>query len=215
MLTDLRYGEAVWADDSTILFVRAAGSSASSADVDASLSDKKQKKAWAASERDEPAIEIWAHVVDAASEPYRVASLPVDEIGDFKLRALSPSHALLGFSSPMYASDPTLRGYAKAKQAWEDAKEGAEVRVFDKLYARHWDSWFEGKRNKLFVARLRKVDGRWTFGLDDVTSPLAADPRLQVPTPPFGDASDFDISDTHVVVSAKDPELNEGAQDAD
>jgi dipeptidyl aminopeptidase/acylaminoacyl peptidase len=65
-------------------------------------------------------------------------------------------------------------------------KDKASGRLYTKLFVRHWDTWADGRRNQLYVARF---DGK---------GQLPAEPTLlsrgidgDVPSKPFGDDSEF------------------------
>lgn len=69
------------------------------------------------------------------------------------------------------------------------AKNKATGIVYDKLFVRHWDTWANGRRNQLFIARF------------DDAGMLPAEPTLlsrgidgDVPSKPFGDESEFAFS---------------------
>ena len=69
------------------------------------------------------------------------------------------------------------------------AKDKATGTVYNKLFVRHWDTWSDGRRSQLYIAR---------FGAD---GNLPAEPTLltrgidgDVPSKPFGDESEFAFS---------------------
>ncbi|WP_108470802.1 alpha/beta hydrolase family protein [Rhodanobacter thiooxydans] len=69
------------------------------------------------------------------------------------------------------------------------AKDKASGTLYDKLFVRHWDTWADGRRNQLFVARF---DGK---------GQLSAEPKLlsrgidgDVPSKPFGDEGEFSFA---------------------
>ncbi|UGB46567.1 S9 family peptidase [Frateuria edaphi] len=68
-------------------------------------------------------------------------------------------------------------------------KNKATGTVYDKLFVRHWDTWANGRRNQLFIARF------------DAQGMLPAEPTLlsrgidgDIPSKPFGDESEFAFS---------------------
>jgi len=76
---------------------------------------------------------------------------------------------------------------------------GTNVRSYSKLFVRHWDTWSDGTRSHLFVAKLQ-ADGRAAPPVD-VSKTLDAD----VPSKPFGGDEEFDFSPdgTHIVFAAR------------
>ena len=68
-------------------------------------------------------------------------------------------------------------------------KEKASGRLYDKLFVRHWDTWADGRRNQLYVARF------------DARQQLPAEPLLlsrgidgDVPSKPFADDGEFSFA---------------------
>lgn len=62
-------------------------------------------------------------------------------------------------------------------------------KVFDKLFIRHWDSWSDGRRSQLFIARLG-ADGKAEAAPAWVSKGIDGD----VPSKPFGDLSEAAFS---------------------
>jgi dipeptidyl aminopeptidase/acylaminoacyl peptidase len=65
---------------------------------------------------------------------------------------------------------------------------GATARTYSKLFVRHWDTWSDGTRSHLFVARLQ-ADGRAALPVD-VAKSLDGD----VPSKPFGGDEEYEFS---------------------
>lgn len=91
----------------------------------------------------------------------------------------------------------------------------SSARVYTSLFARHWDSWVTENRNAIFYGSLKKKKEATSSGDLDLIleSPgltnVLANTSLQSPVPPFGGASDFDLSATGLVFVARDPTLSE------
>ncbi|KAH8113489.1 alpha/beta-hydrolase [Phellopilus nigrolimitatus] len=112
--------------------------------------------------------------------------------------------ARLVFSAYVYP-DGDLSTVKAQNEAYENR--GNSALVYDEMYERHWDTWTGPKRSLLFSVRLAKdgANGAWTLG-DDFVAPSKST-KHDVPVEPFGGTDDFDISDSHIVYTTKDPEL--------
>ncbi len=111
-------------------------------------------------------------------EAQRLADFPVD-IDNLRV---SPDGKLLAFSAEVYVDCPDLA--CSAKRDKDKASKKSTGRVYDSLFARHWDQWYEGKRNHLFVMPL---DGGPAI---DLMKGIDADG----PTRPFGGTEDYCLS---------------------
>ncbi|KZC15284.1 MULTISPECIES: S9 family peptidase [unclassified Rhodanobacter] len=103
------------------------------------------------------------------------------DVGGYKL---SPDGKQVLLSYEVYADCTTLACTQQRIDA--RAKDKASGTLYDKLFVRHWDTWADGRRNQLFVARF---DGK---------GQLAGEPKRlsrgidgDVPSKPFGDESEF------------------------
>ncbi len=110
----------------------------------------------------------------------QVSSGPLD-INDYKL---SPDGKQVLLSYGVFTDCATLACTEQRIDARKQDK--ASGTVYNKLFVRHWDTWSDGRRNQLFVG---------SFGAD---GKLPAEPTLltrgidgDVPSKPFGDASEF------------------------
>jgi dipeptidyl aminopeptidase/acylaminoacyl peptidase len=112
--------------------------------------------------------------------PVQVSHGPLD-IDAYKLspdgRSVLLSYAVFTDCRDLVCSKERLDGRAKDKATGE---------VYHNLFARHWDTWSDGRRSQLYVAR---------FGADGM---LPAEPALlskgidgDIPSKPFGDDSEF------------------------
>ena len=112
--------------------------------------------------------------------PVQVSHGPLD-IVDYKL---GPDGKQVLLSYEVFTDCATL---ACTEQRIETrAKDKASGTLYKKLFVRHWDTWADGRRNQLFVGAFN-ADGQ-----------LPAEPTLlsrgidgDVPSKPFGDASEF------------------------
>lgn len=118
-----------------------------------------------------------------AMQPSQVSHGPLD-IQDYKL---SPDGHSVLLSYAVYTDCSDL-ACTKAKLD-KRAKDKSTGTLYHKLFVRHWDTWSDGRRNQLYLAH---------FGAD---GQLPAEPTLlsrgidgDVPSKPFGDASEFAFS---------------------
>ncbi|KAL4879232.1 putative dipeptidyl-peptidase 5 [Aspergillus karnatakaensis] len=68
------------------------------------------------------------------------------------------------------------------------------ARIYDSIYVRHWDSYLTTIRNAVFSGKLKKTQhNRFVSagGLKNLVTPV---PNAESPYPPFGGASDYDVS---------------------
>jgi dipeptidyl aminopeptidase/acylaminoacyl peptidase len=139
---------------------------------------------------------IWAVDIDGG-ESRLLRELPVD-VDNVQVSA---DGRLLVFGAETYPDCPDLDCTAKRDEEKKSKK--STGRLFSSLFVRHWDSWFEGKRNHLFAA---KVEGGPVV---DLLRGLDAD----CPTKPWGGVEDFSISPDgkQVVFSLKKPMGSEEA----
>ncbi|MCO5596103.1 hypothetical protein L7F22_050163 [Adiantum nelumboides] len=104
----------------------------------------------------------------------------------------------------------------------EEVKEWDDVKVYDSLMIRHWDTWlYPGKRSQLFSVDLTRHGGsngaHWSLS-DTLHKPhwsfaspfrnLLNNTKQESPVAPFGDASDYAVSETHVAFTARDPDVS-------
>ncbi|PTL80613.1 S9 family peptidase [Vitiosangium sp. GDMCC 1.1324] len=109
-------------------------------------------------------------------ESRAVTKLPLD-VGAF---ALSRDGKTLAVALEVYPDCPTLECTTQRQK--EQAQKKTTGRVYDKLFARHWDAWSDGRRNHLFVL---PVDG--SAAPRDVMVGMDADG----PSKPFGGPEEF------------------------
>lgn len=92
------------------------------------------------------------------------------------------------------------------RQSHKEPKPHSSAQVYSHLYVRHWDAWKTQARNSIWYGLLKKEGGK--YGLEKALVNALSGTELECPIPPFGSASDFDISGSGLVFVARDPELN-------
>jgi dipeptidyl aminopeptidase/acylaminoacyl peptidase len=112
----------------------------------------------------------------AGGTPRQLTDLPVD-VDAF---LLSPDGQRVALQIGAYPECGTDLACTKGKA---DAKPASSGKVFDHLFIRHWDTWADGRINRLFVA---------TLGADmaKTATLVGADLVADVPSKPFGDLGD-------------------------
>ncbi|KZT73924.1 alpha/beta-hydrolase [Daedalea quercina L-15889] len=132
--------------------------------------------------------------------PRLVGKFPTSSASNFKYSAEA---GRLVFSDYVY-SDGDLEAVKKHDEAWENR--GDTAYVFDDGYERHWDTWVGPKKSSLFSVTLsQSPDKTWVLGSEFAN--LLKGTSHTCPVEPFGGTDDFDVSETHVVYTAKDPAL--------
>ncbi|KAG2757920.1 alpha beta-hydrolase [Suillus brevipes Sb2] len=136
-----------------------------------------------------------------------LSSFPSSHVGSFPISTAStfrynPSAQRLMFSAYVYP-DGLVETVKEQDTAYENR--GDSGLVYDETFARHWDKWVGPKRKALIGVSLAKVDAKWVLGQTYVN--VLKGTGLSSPVEPFGEAGDYDISKTHVIFTAKDPQL--------
>jgi dipeptidyl aminopeptidase/acylaminoacyl peptidase len=119
----------------------------------------------------------------AGGEPVQVTRFPV---GVDSLR-VSPKGDRLAFSARVFRDCADLECTAKRLEA--AGKSQVTGRTYDQLFVRHWDTWWDGRRNVLFTVALGS-DGTATG------TPVALSGKLDanVPSTPFGGSEEYAFS---------------------
>ncbi|MFL6549421.1 MAG: prolyl oligopeptidase family serine peptidase, partial [Povalibacter sp.] len=137
--------------------------------------------------------QVWRLATGGGGEAEQVTRLPLD-VGSFKL---SPNSAKLVVSVETFADCADFA--CTATRLEEKSKSKAVGRVYDRIFIRHWDTWSDGRISQLFA-----------YALDNGTAkgdPVALTAALDadVPSKPFGDASEYTFSpdSSKVVFSAR------------
>lgn len=134
--------------------------------------------------------QVWRLPVDGG-EPLPVTKLPLD-VGSFRL---SPDGTRLAVSMDVFP-DCASGLECNTQRETERSKRKATGRTYDKLFARHWDSWKDGKRSHVFVV---PVAGGTPV---DVMKGMDADS----PSKPFGGPEEYTFTPDgkSVVFTARD-----------
>ena len=123
--------------------------------------------------------QVWKQAV-GGGEPVQVTDYPLD-VGTFKL---SPDGKAIALSFTVFTDCADL---ACTKQRLDERAAGkATGVVYDELFVRHWDSWKDGRRNQLFVARFGD-DGKAAGEPIRVSAGIEGD----IPGVPFGGKEDY------------------------
>ncbi len=124
--------------------------------------------------------QVW-RLAAAGGEAEQVTDLPLD-VGSFRA---APNGARLAVSLDVFADCTDLACTSERLQQAGATK--ASGKVHDRIFVRHWDTWSDGRISQLFVLTL--TNGRAVEPVS-VTAALDAD----VPSKPFGDASEYTFS---------------------
>ncbi|CAA7261498.1 unnamed protein product [Cyclocybe aegerita] len=135
------------------------------------------------------------------TEPVLLGTIPGKTASNFRF---NPQTGNLVFSAYVYP-DGNLTTVKEQDKEWEER--GNTALVYDTTYVRHWDTWQSKKGPQLFSVKLVQEGGKWNL-VDDFKSPLRGTKHYS-PVEPFGGTDDFDVSDTHIVYTSKDPDLPE------
>ncbi|KAF8133755.1 Alpha/Beta hydrolase protein [Boletus edulis] len=137
----------------------------------------------------------------SVGESVSVGSFPVTTAADFRY---AYSAGVLVFSAYVHA-DGDLKAVKDNDEKYDNR--GNSALVYDKNFERQWDTWVGPKHKSLFTVPLYKDQGKFVLG-DDFTNVLKGT-DLSSPVEPFGGTDDFDISDSQIILTAKDPDLPE------
>ncbi|MBM0107576.1 S9 family peptidase [Steroidobacter sp. S1-65] len=124
--------------------------------------------------------QVWRLPVNGG-EARQVTDLPLD-VGSFRVASNGGRLAVTLEVFPDCADLPcTVERLNKTKEANHSAQ------VYDRIFARHWDTWSDGRISQLFTLTLS--NGR---AVDPVSVSKALD--ADIPSKPFGDASEYTFS---------------------
>jgi dipeptidyl aminopeptidase/acylaminoacyl peptidase len=126
--------------------------------------------------------QVWRLAV-AGGEPTRVTDLALD-VDNFRM---APNGERIALSMAVFRECPDL---ACTKARLENtAKDKTSGLVYDRLFARHWDTWSDGRNAVLFSAPVDS-SGRVTAAPVSLSGSLDGD----VPSKPFGDREEYRFS---------------------
>jgi dipeptidyl aminopeptidase/acylaminoacyl peptidase len=126
--------------------------------------------------------QIWVTLLDGG-EARQLSDLPVD-VSNLKW---SPDGSYLAFSAEVY---PDAKDLAQTKKRDKD-REDSQIKamIFDQLMERHWDEWFVGKRNHIFVVPVKNTISGWSATGEALDLMRGVDG--DAPTKPSGGAEEF------------------------
>ncbi|EJT81513.1 hypothetical protein GGTG_01491 [Gaeumannomyces tritici R3-111a-1] len=181
---DLSYSEPVWVDEEYFLFVKSGEKGTSS---------------------------LMLGSVSADCEPAEVYQAR-GSVSNLKVKPLSNNRVLLACSA---LATPDGQMYNPDK---DDEKVYHTGRVYSSLYVRHWDSYVGKNKNAVWYGTLKwqpasgsgsSKSGR-TLSVESSQGLInaLAGTGLESPVPPFGGASDFDVSPHGLAFVARDLDVN-------
>jgi dipeptidyl aminopeptidase/acylaminoacyl peptidase len=131
--------------------------------------------------------QIWTIRRDGG-EARQLTNFPVDV--DHLRWSLTGSH--IAFTAEVYPDAGDLEEIAKRDK--EKADSPVKAMKFDRLFIRHWDTWFDGKRRHIFVLPVRQdgAGGDWEVGGPPVDLMKGVD--ADSPTQPFGGVEEYNWS---------------------
>ena len=123
-----------------------------------------------------------------------------DFVLDVESYQLSPDGTRVAFSTGTFAECAADLACSMRKLD-ERAADKASGRLYDQLFVRHWDTWRDGRRSRLFVADLPAAGGAPVASATLLSGALDGD----IPGKPFGDAGDYTWSPDggHLVASVR------------
>ena len=112
----------------------------------------------------------------AGGEPKQLTDLPTD-VGGF---LLSPDGKRAALAVELFAECKGDLDCSKKRVDAQAARKSTGV-LYDKIFVRHWDTWMDGRLNRILVAALP------TEGMAKTGTLVGADVIGDVPSKPFGD----------------------------
>ncbi len=120
------------------------------------------------------------YAIDAGGgTPRQVTDLPVD-VGGFRL---SPGGDRVAINVEAFADCASDLACTAGRLDSREASKQSGV-VYDRMFVRHWDTWNDGRLNRVFVAPLGKAPVK-------TATLVGADLVADVPSRPFGDSSEY------------------------
>jgi len=115
-------------------------------------------------------------------EPRRLTQFALD----IDTWQLSPDGRSIAFSAATFADCGVDFACTRARLDARKAAKASGV-VYERLFVRHWDTWADGRRNRLFVAELPSANGAAVTEARALSAALDGD----VPSKPFGGADEY------------------------
>ena len=132
----------------------------------------------------------------AGGEPRQLTGFALD-VGSYRI---SPDGRHVAFSADTFAE--CAADLACSQKKLDERKAGkASGRVYDQLFVRHWDTWGDGRRSRLFLAELPAEGAKPAASATALGASLDGD----IPGKPFGDAGDYAWAPdgSHLVASVR------------
>ncbi|WP_203322641.1 alpha/beta hydrolase family protein [Pseudoxanthomonas beigongshangi] len=118
----------------------------------------------------------------SGGEPRQLTGFALD-VGSYKI---SPDGSRIAFSADTFADCKADFACTQKKLEATSAKKNTGV-LFDNMFVRHWDTWADGRRSRLFVAALPAAGAQPVASATSLTDSLDGD----VPSKPFGGADEY------------------------
>ena len=117
----------------------------------------------------------------AGGKPRQLTDFALD-VGSYRL---SPDGSRIAFSADTFAD---CADFACTSKRLADTKASkASGVVYDQLFVRHWDTWSDGRRSRLFVAELPGAKAKPVATALAISGALDGD----IPSKPFGGSEDY------------------------
>ena len=121
-------------------------------------------------------------IAASGGAPKQLTAFALD-IGSYKL---SPDGTRVAFSADTFADCKADFACTQKKLDDVKAKKSTGV-IYESLFVRHWDTWGDGRRSRLFVSELPAGKAKAATTAIALTDSLDGD----APSKPFGDASEY------------------------
>lgn len=118
----------------------------------------------------------------SGGEPRQLTGFALD-VGSYKI---SPDGSRIAFSADTFADCKADFACTRKKLEATSAKKNTGV-LYDNMFVRHWDTWADGRRSRLFVAALPAAGAQPVASATSLTDSLDGD----VPSKPFGGADEY------------------------
>ncbi|MBB3277643.1 MULTISPECIES: S9 family peptidase [unclassified Pseudoxanthomonas] len=118
----------------------------------------------------------------SGGEPRQLTGFALD-VGSYKI---SPDGSRIAFSADTFADCKADFACTRKKLEATSAKKNTGV-LFENMFVRHWDTWADGRRSRLFVAALPAAGAQPVASATSLTDSLDGD----VPSKPFGGADEY------------------------